>query len=152
MSTKRCNKCLNVKDFSLFFKDKNNKTDGRYSICKECKTTNSMGWRAANKDRYNSNMRLFRATNKEMFKGIDLKRTYGITFEDYTRMLVEQDYKCKICKNPNTSTKRTLAVDHDHITGEIRGLLCYGCNRALHTLESETLLTEALKYLKKKSA
>lgn len=144
--TKICKTCKVEKPLTDFYKDKSFKS-GYRANCKICKDVSTYAWRAANKEKYNENMRSMRANNKDMFKNIDLKRTYGITLEDYNRMLTEQDNKCKICGKTNTSTKRTLAVDHCHETGQIRGLLCYGCNRALHSLETKDLLCSATAYL-----
>ena len=59
-----------------------------------------------------------------------LKRKYGMTLEDYERMLEAQGGVCAICGEPRPE-ERTLHVDHDHETGEIRGLLCFRCNNAL---------------------
>lgn len=60
---------------------------------------------------------------------IHLKNRYGITLEDYDAMLILQGGACGICKRlPNP---KELYVDHDHVTGEIRGLLCNRCNVVL---------------------
>lgn len=57
-----------------------------------------------------------------------LMRTYGITLEQYNELLEKQDHKCPICDRHEDEFKTHLAVDHDHVTGEIRGLLCNHCN------------------------
>lgn len=57
-----------------------------------------------------------------------LMRTYGITMEQYDELLEKQDHKCAICQKHENQFKRKLHVDHDHHTGEVRGLLCYHCN------------------------
>jgi hypothetical protein len=142
---KICKTCKVKKPITEFYKDKSFK-DGYRANCKPCKDVSTYAWREKHKDKYNENMRKLRASDKNMFKNIDLKRTYGITLEDYTKMLVEQGHTCKICKKPNPSTKRTFAVDHDHLTGKIRGLLCYGCNRAMHVLDTQDLLNAAIAY------
>ena len=59
-----------------------------------------------------------------------LNRKYGITIERYNEMLVGQGGVCKICRRADPDG-RHLAVDHDHETGKIRGLLCRPCNTAL---------------------
>lgn len=59
-----------------------------------------------------------------------LKVKFGITLEQYDLLLAKQDGKCIFCTKP-TKDKRLLAVDHDHETGRIRGLLCYHHNTAL---------------------
>ncbi len=58
-----------------------------------------------------------------------LKKNFGITLEDYDRMFAEQKGLCKICGG-DTPNKR-LAIDHDHKTGKVRGLLCLRCNTKL---------------------
>lgn len=60
-----------------------------------------------------------------------LKRTYGITPEQYDELRVRQDEKCAVCLKHESEFNVRLAVDHDHISGEIRGLLCRYCNHRL---------------------
>ena len=60
-----------------------------------------------------------------------LKRVYGITEEEYNLRLEEQGGKCAICRQPATNFKVRLAVDHNHKTERIRGLLCGNCNHIL---------------------
>ena len=71
-----------------------------------------------------------------------LKRTYGMSHEDYMRLLEKQGHKCAICGGEGfvMDTQRhkvKLVVDHDHNTGAIRGLLCHNCNRALGLLHDK---------------
>lgn len=72
---------------------------------------------------------------------------YKITLDDYNNMLLKQNSVCAICcvyKNEK------LHVDHCHITGTIRGLLCGSCNRALGLLKDDVeRLSKAIEYLKK---
>lgn len=58
-----------------------------------------------------------------------LRITYGITWDEYELLLACQDYRCAICDG--RPRKNALAVDHDHVTGELRGLLCSRCNHRL---------------------
>lgn len=58
-----------------------------------------------------------------------LRWIYGLSPEDYERMNAFQNGSCFICQNP--AGTRRLAIDHDHKTGQIRGLLCTWCNRAI---------------------
>lgn len=143
---KTCNKCNAIKDLVEFFKDKGFK-DGHASICKVCKNLKTQEWKEKNREQYNRNMRLYRANNQGAMKDTDLRRTHGISLEDYNKMLAEQEGRCKMCKKENTSFKRSFAVDHNHETGHVRALLCYGCNRALHALETKSLLKTAQEYL-----
>lgn len=68
---------------------------------------------------------------------------YGITSEDYDRMLAEQMGLCRICRRPPKTVR--LHVDHDHDTGEIRGLLCPTCNQNIEWLIAHR--ASALAYL-----
>lgn len=81
---------------------------------------------------------------REYGRRSSLKRQYGITLEDYDALFEAQQGLCAIC-NRQDSTRRRLAVDHDHETGRIRGLLCYSCNTKLAFAEKyETRITEYL--------
>lgn len=56
---------------------------------------------------------------------------YGITRDDYREAWYRQDGKCAICRRPErTARNHLLSIDHDHVTGQFRGLLCSHCNRA----------------------
>lgn len=79
-----------------------------------------------------------------------IEREFGIKYEDYDRMLEEQHGVCAICGKPETKPNaKYLAVDHNHETGEVRGLLCNNCNRALGLLKDDIeVLQNAINYLK----
>ena len=80
-----------------------------------------------------------------------LKTRYGITREDYDKLLEYGEGKCWIC-NGGTS-RRTLAVDHDHKTGMVRGLLCATCNKALRNFrDSATRFRNAADFLESDAA
>ena len=73
-------------------------------------------------------------------------RKFGVSVEEYERMLVEQGGGCKICGNTNSGKR--LAVDHDHQTGQVRGLLCSACNVGLGMFKDSTdLLRRAINHL-----
>lgn len=83
-------------------------------------------------------------------KSQHLMKAYGLTSTDLENLLQKAGYKCQICgeKFRDDSTQRNLYVDHDHNSGEIRGLLCRSCNTGLGMLkDSCTLLRKALIYL-----
>jgi hypothetical protein len=79
--------------------------------------------------------------NPEKIIGYKLQRNYGITLEEYNRMLKQQRGRCAVCssKKTNHRTRTRFFVDHDHQTGKVRGLLCHKCNTGLghfdHDLE-----------------
>jgi hypothetical protein len=82
----------------------------------------------------------------------NLKVSYGITPADYDRMLAEQEGRCFICREEptmNNRSERSLHVDHDHATGQVRGLLCTRCNHLVgNCLESEAILDSPKSYLR----
>lgn len=82
-------------------------------------------------------------------KDKNLKYRFGITLEQYTSMLEKQNNCCDICKRHKSKFKRSLAVDHCHKTGKIRGLLCSKCNGNIGKVyESIELLQNMIDYLK----
>ncbi len=141
--SKLCKKCNETKPLDEFFRDANC-SDGRHTLCKKCKTSNSMNWRANNKEKYNEQQRNAHRRHKTRNR---LYR-YRIDESFYKKMLTEQNNKCAICgKGP--SGVRPLAIDHDHMTGKVRGLLCYGCNRLMCLLDNPELLEKSLAYRNK---
>jgi hypothetical protein len=79
-----------------------------------------------------------------------LKSRYGLTLAAYDELLAKQHGACAICGRAASDGGRKLAVDHDHATDEVRGLLCRRCNRSMGGFDdSPTLLLEAAKYLSK---
>lgn len=77
-----------------------------------------------------------------------LKKKYGIGADEYDAMLEEQGGCCVICRGTNANGMR-LAVDHDHTTGKVRGLLCNHCNVLIgHARENSDYLMSAVFYLR----
>jgi len=96
--------------------------------------------------------KVYRAVRGEAFKGYDLKKKYGLSFEQYEAMHRAQYGLCLICAKPETAIIRgqltTLAVDHSHDDGRIRGLLCSQCNTGLGCFKDDPdLLARAIEYL-----
>jgi hypothetical protein len=110
---------------------------GRRKQAKYCTTscyrrTYIRSWKKKYPDRIKElNKKSLQKVPKEIQQDRYLKKTYGITLEQYNKLLVEQNYSCYICQKSITEFKKRLAVDHNHKTGEIRGLLCMWCNKAL---------------------
>lgn len=79
-----------------------------------------------------------------------LKIMYGITSEEYNELLRVQNFSCAICKGHISKFKKALSVDHNHMTGEVRGLLCQKCNMALGLLGDRLeAIQNLLKYMEK---
>ena len=74
---------------------------------------------------------------------------YGLTIDDYNKMLVAQNNCCAGCKKNSLSLSKPLCVDHCHITNKVRGLLCDSCNKALGLLKDDpSVLFNLINYLK----
>ena len=80
-----------------------------------------------------------------------LLKNYGITVEDFERMVEVRANRCDICKRTpeEVGDNRRLSVDHCHNTGKIRGLLCRWCNTAIGQLQdSVEVMENAVQYMK----
>jgi hypothetical protein len=97
--------------------------------------------------------RAYAVENRDRIRRNKLKRDFGMTPEDYGRLLEEQQGVCAVCGLPEISVRRgklvPLCVDHDHQTGKVRGLLCSKCNAALGMLkESIDIAASLISYMK----
>jgi len=123
---KKCTLCKIVKPINEFGKHSYAK-DGKRAYCIECNN-------------------LFCRTkwyNPQVRRNINLKHRYGITEEQYNEMFANQNGRCAICY-----CAESLCVDHNHITGRIRGLLCQSCNKALGMFKEEIpTIQNAINYL-----
>lgn len=140
MATKTCFQCGAEKDIEEFGQ-RAISLDGHDGTCKECK-------RVYRKKHYQG--------QEEKKRIWFLRRNYDITIEQYESMLVAQGGVCAICRQPETHRDwrsgkvMWLAVDHDHLTGVIRGLLCNRCNSAIGYLDEQPeRLVNAMEYLRR---
>lgn len=141
MKAKKCTKCNKVLPIKDFWKDKKSK-DGHCWECKYCYKKRVDQWKKAHPGQY-------RKKNIKSARRSFLKYTYNITLSQYDKMYESQKGVCAICKGINLDGRR-LAVDHNHKTGKVRGLLCLKCNAAVGGIEHlGNLLGEAVKYLKR---
>ena len=133
-TTKDCKKCRKVKDINEFL-------GPRSWYCLDCVD-----------DKYKAHSR---SKTPEQNKNSFLKSKYGITLKEYYIISEKQNNVCAICLNPETRKSRyggicKLHVDHDHKSGEVRGLLCNFCNKALgYFRDNPLLLKSAIEYLNK---
>lgn len=112
--TKICKTCKQEKELTEFYRNKGNKLD-RDARCKLCR---------------NAAARARHKANPKRQKAAHIKWKYGITLDQYNILLESQNNVCAICKQICASGN-DLGVDHDHITGNVRGLLCVLCNNGL---------------------
>jgi hypothetical protein len=119
MEDKKCTKCGGIKKLEAFSKD-NRAKDGRQSRCKLCQSE-------------------VKRQMASYYRSKHLEYKYGITQDDYNRMLEEQESCCSICGiHEKHCEHQRLAVDHDHNTGEVRGLICKKCNQAIGLLQDNS--------------
>jgi hypothetical protein len=78
----------------------------------------------------------------------ELKKRFNLTLEDYDLLLSTQHNRCKICELHVSDLPNSLAVDHCHQTGKIRGLLCTNCNLGLGNFrDNKNYLAAAIAYM-----
>jgi hypothetical protein len=160
---KRCKVCGELKPLDDFYKAAGMR-DGYRSDCKVCNLAaraeryaddpqkhidRVQAWREANPEHLRDYMREYRSRpeRKRAAREGHLRRKYGITLEDYEATLEAQGGGCKICGDPPPEGG-SLHVDHDHVTGKIRGLLCFRCNNAIGDLRDDVdLIYRMLDYL-----
>lgn len=94
---------------------------------------------------------MWRNSHREYCRDKELFRKYGIGIEWYKAVLSLQDNRCAICGTDDPGGRSNVFhIDHNHETGELRGLLCYNCNTALGYLKDRTdVLAKAIEYLKR---
>lgn len=147
---KTCTKCNLTKSINSFSKDKK-KSDGFCSQCKDCQNGDKKRNNEARKKYYQRNKASILGELRQKYKADpvaaknrDLKKTYGIDIDQYNAMLQFQNGSCAICKKHSSTFKKSLAVDHCHVSGKIRGLLCINCNRAVGNLKDSIDLAKSL--------
>ena len=128
------------------------------TYCKACTKVKNTAWRFTHREEINLR-RLERLKHKRPIYSRDkhLVSQHGMTEVDYQRRFDAQGGVCAICHRPETIILRgrvkALAVDHDHSTGGIRGLLCFTCNAAVGMFRDSPVILEcAAKYLSKYQA
>lgn len=150
METKHCKHCGKSENEVKF-------QEGRHE-CNPCRNKNKRELRFTNPEKYNEQLKKnleWKKTNKNKMTKLNrvshYQDRYGITIDDYNKMLKEQNGKCKICYRSDTGRKSSkyFVVDHFHSTGTIRGLLCHKCNVGLGKFEDNVnILSKAITYLK----
>lgn len=146
MLLKTCFKCKTAKPVESFGKNRS-RSNGIGCYCRECR-------KLLQKNYYKKNPEKFKTYRNKNLKAADLhkhksnlKVSFGIDVAAYENQYIKQLGACAICSGQNLSGKR-LAVDHDHTSGKIRGLLCTTCNTGLGQFkDSIDLLERAATYL-----
>lgn len=135
---KQCTKCKLTKPFDDFGRRSKSK-DGLKPECRPCTADRLRAWRQANPERDRENMRRWREANKQLRPAHERMTKYGLAHEDYEFMMADQNERCLICGH----VMEPPVVDHDHETGNVRGLLCRTCNMGLGSFKDSPVLLEA---------
>lgn len=167
---KICCLCKSEKPLEEFYRDQGS-PDGRKRDCIECRKAAVRAYYKANRDqirarqRPKTNRRLTaaelerqreqRATpeGKRKMREARLRTAYGMSVAEFDRLAANQAGVCAICKREPSgrgATPPRLYVDHDHVTGAVRGLLCHSCNTGLgHLRDDRDRLLAAIEYLRR---
>lgn len=152
--------CCKIKKKNKFF-------TGNDYWCKECRSEyNKQDYKKKRVKVLKRNKRRYKRKKKEIlayasrwhkinrklhpdkYKHQKLMADYGLSLQEFNELREKQNYKCKICSVHENKLPKAICVDHDHITGKIRGLLCESCNKLLGNAKDNIfLLNKAIEYL-----
>lgn len=149
MLKRKCSICKEEKELNVnnFYQMKTSKY---HYWCRPCCTT----FRKINKDKFVILNKKLRDKNKERYKRygrIQVLKSYGLSLDDFDKLLKAQNYKCGICSTGEPGGQfKQWHVDHCHKTAKVRGILCNLCNRALGQFKDNIdILNSAVNYLQK---
>lgn len=156
---KTCAKCKTEKAITDFSPSKQHK-DGKFPWCKPCKAAYQAPYKAL-KDpeeirKYDVERKAQRKAREDLRAqdfnhdyAYALKKRYGITPKDVADMMDIQMGVCAICGgSPGKGFRKSLHVDHDHVSGKVRGLLCEKCNQGLGSFQDDpNRMLRAIEYL-----
>lgn len=162
---KVCCTCKKEKPDSDFHKDATLPT-GLYRRCKACRVKDGKDYyrrnresilqatakyRAAHREKNRENISVWRKNNPDRVKEYAwVRRGVALSVREYDEKLHKQHCRCAICKKHISSLSYVLVVDHDHVTGQVRGLLCQRCNSTLGMIEAKSPgLDSYLNYIEK---
>ena len=123
-----CRTCGQEQPITEYYKTgrKNDKNpDERHHECKACTK---------------ARLKVSPSQTPERKRELHLQRAYGITVEEYSETLEQQNSSCACCKTTEPGGRHdsnVFVVDHCHETGKVRGLLCHNCNTALGLLKDD---------------
>ena len=138
-----CKTCYSVRAKSKSFKKDTTLTS---KVCNNCETEQHPSEFSGHRRRPDGYSNTCKTCDRERM----YKSNYGLTISDYDALLAKQNNCCDICLLHVSQHNKHLHVDHDHSTGEVRGLLCENCNRGIGLFQDDTVILEnAIKYLNK---
>ena len=145
MTTRTCNKCGIEQDLETCFYKTGRKNDtnpnNRHYTCKECTK---------------ARLKESKSQSPKRKRELHLLRKFNMTLNDYDQMVERQGDKCALCpatKPGGRHTDASWCIDHDHVSGKIRELLCNDCNMVLGIVQdSPEHLLRMVKYIFKHNA
>lgn len=116
-----------------------NRTKQLGEACSHCKRTDVT---------FHKNCPACKSCHSKKGRNGHLRRKYGLSTEAFAILLIKQNGGCAICGTTDWGSDSSPCVDHDHTTGEVRGLLCRKCNVGIGQLrDNPALLANAMRYL-----
>jgi len=165
MTHKRCSKCGKYKSTSDFSAD-NCQRSGLHPSCKDCvalygkkrrmtdaeiaesKRVRARKYYWQNKEKHKQRSREYHKNNREILRLKSRCKNVGITVEQFRDMFSSHNGNCDICGVSQSDLTKPLYIDHDHVDGGIRGLLCPNCNSMLgHARDNLDILVAGFQYL-----
>ena len=150
---KACTKCGRSKPLHEFYKNRpdcipcNRRRQAQYRSRPEIRrraVERARKWQRRNRERYLKNQRAYKEKNRARIQAENrerhLRKTYGLTPDQYQAMNSAQNGLCAICSRPEAGG---LHIDHDHTTGSVRGLLCGRCNKAIGLFDDDPFRIQA---------
>ena len=129
--------------------------------CLECKRVQIKAYADREPERARTRAREYARTQRirhpertsETQRRVNLKSKYGLSVDEFSKMVEKQGFKCAICFGVFETGQRKMlrpCVDHDHATGVVRQILCGKCNRGIGLLlDSEEIIESALSYIRR---
>lgn len=126
-----CSRCIINKNLGSF--------NSNQMYCRECQRQYNYEQKLLKLNKYRKRKNDWAKANPIARHRQQTKTKYGLSHDNYNKMMSAQNNKCAICLNSEASVKRKgclskprmLSVDHCHTTGRVRSFLCGGCNKAL---------------------
>lgn len=145
MEMRICSQCKRKLPVDQFFRDSSKPANGgRHYNCKKCKQAAVNKWRAKNPEK------------DATYKQVNRFRKAGVT-TDYNEMAALRERRAGLCESCDNKerviqhkSKKILSVDHDHVTGKLRGLVCSDCNHGIGAfMDDPNRMLRAIIYLMK---